>query len=90
METVILDPSALDPTVFTQVAFQAPWLLAAWLGYQLARKVLADLCKAVPEVLTILLSFADAAERVSKDGVKIKLDLGEDDEPPAPPPSAWR
>lgn len=76
----------VDPTLLTEAFMHTPWLLAAWLGYQLARKVLADLCQTVPEVLGIGKSLVATLDTAVNKGVKVRvvLDDGRDEDEDRP------
>jgi len=53
------------------LATQAPWVVVAWLVYQLARRALRDLCGTVPEVLAVSRQLADAIDRIADTGIRV-------------------
>lgn len=49
-----------------------PALVAVWLGYSLAKRTLADLCKTVPEALEVARTLAESVKRVADHGITVR------------------
>jgi hypothetical protein len=68
---------AIDPTLGPLLALLdggGPTLVAIALGYALARRVLADLCRTVPEAIDVGRTAAGALDKIAREGIKIHVD----------------